>query len=54
MLRNKGNGRLWLPGGGVEIGEKIEDGLKREIDEEVGIKIKIGKLVLAKENFFYY
>lgn len=54
MLRNKGNGKLWLPGGGVEIGEKIEDGLKREINEEIGIKIKIGKLILAKENFFYY
>lgn len=54
MLRNKGNGKLWLPGGGIEIGERIEDGLKREIDEEIGIKIKIGKLILAKENFFYY
>jgi ADP-ribose pyrophosphatase YjhB (NUDIX family) len=53
-LRNKGNGKIWFPGGGIEIGEKIEDGLRREIDEETGIEVKIKKLLLVKENFFYY
>lgn len=28
----------WLPGGGIENNEKIENGLKREINEELGIK----------------
>ncbi|MCK9379001.1 MAG: NUDIX domain-containing protein [Candidatus Moranbacteria bacterium] len=54
MLRNKGNGKLWLPGGGIEIGEKIEDGLKREIREEIGIDVEVGRFLLMKENFFYY
>ncbi len=54
MLRNKGNGKIWLPGGAIEIGEKIAEGLKREIEEEIGIEVEVGKLLLAKENFFYY
>jgi nucleoside triphosphatase len=53
-LRNKGNGKIWFPGGGVEIGEKMEDALKREIKEETGLDAEIGKLILFKENFFYY
>lgn len=53
-LRNKGNGKIWFPGGGVEIGEKIDEALKREIKEETGLDVEIGKMVLFKENFFYY
>lgn len=53
-LTNKSNHKLWFPGGGIQIGEKIEDGLKREVKEETGLSVKIGKMVLFKENFFYY
>jgi ADP-ribose pyrophosphatase YjhB (NUDIX family) len=53
-MKNKGNGKLWFPGGGVELGEKIEDALKREVKEETGLNIKVGKMVFYKENFFYY
>ena len=31
------------PGGRIEFGEKIEDALKREVKEEVGIEIEINK-----------
>jgi len=33
-----------LPGGHVEYGEKIEEAIKREIKEELGIKVGIKKL----------
>lgn len=40
-----GKGQWSLPGGVVELGEKVEDALKRELWEELRIKIKIGGLV---------
>jgi len=54
LMRNKGNGKLWLPGGGVEVGEKIEAGLVREIKEETGLDVTIEKYLFMRENFFYY
>ena len=37
---------LWnLPGGGLESGEFLLDGLKREVKEETGLDIGISKLV---------
>ena len=53
-MRNKSDGKLWFPGGGIEIGEKLEEALKREVQEETGLKIKVQKLALFQENFFYY
>jgi len=34
-----------LPGGAVELGERVVDALKREIQEEVGIEIELGGLI---------
>ena len=38
-----------LPGGGVENGETLPDGLFREIKEEFNVKAKIGELLVIRE-----
>ena len=39
------NGFWFLPGGGVEQSESIEDAAKREAVEELGLEIKINRIV---------
>jgi ADP-ribose pyrophosphatase YjhB (NUDIX family) len=41
-----------LPGGRVEMKEKSEDALRREMQEELGTDVKVGRLVWVMENFF--
>lgn len=54
LLENKSNGKFWFPGGGVELCEKLEEALKREVIEETGLDIGVGEMIFFKENFFYY
>lgn len=42
---DKGAGKYDLPGGGLEEGEDMIQGLKREISEELGIETEIGPMV---------
>lgn len=42
----------YLPGGHLEKGETLESGLKREIKEEINIKIINMKFLVLKENFY--
>ena len=48
-----GKGQWSLPGGAVELGETLNEALKREIQEEVSIKIEIGGLVRVVDRFIY-
>lgn len=41
-----------LPGGKVELGEQVEDGLIREVFEETGIKVRPVRLLAMRDNFF--
>ena len=43
-----------LPGGGIEFGETFEQALKREIKEEIGANIIIGKQLGVFENIFIF
>lgn len=54
LTKIRSTGKLWVPGGGVELGETLEQALKRETWEECGIDIEVGAQVLFKENFFFY
>ena len=39
-----------LPGGGLHIGESLKGCVKREVFEETGIKVKVGKLIFIDET----
>jgi 8-oxo-dGTP pyrophosphatase MutT (NUDIX family) len=54
LMRTKMTGKYWFPGGGADQGESLKDALVREVHEEAGIEIEIGKLLKFDEVFFYY
>jgi 8-oxo-dGTP diphosphatase len=55
ICRNRSNGKIWFPGGGIEPEETIEMALLREIREETGLEnIQIGQVLGSFENYFYY
>ena len=43
-----------FPGGRAEIGETSEETLKREMMEEIGVEVAVGRLLWSVENFFHY
>ena len=49
---SKWRGCFYIPGGHIEEGETIEEALRREIAEEVGLKIKIVKFLGLQESIF--
>ncbi len=43
-----------FPGGRAEIGETPEETLRREMMEELGVDVTVGRLLWSVENFFHY
>lgn len=43
-----------LPGGGIGIGEKFEEGVKREVKEETGIEVMVKRFITMRDNLFIW
>jgi len=54
LLNSRSANLLALPGGGIDIGEPLEQALKREVREETGIDVKMARFLHFEEDFFYY
>lgn len=52
--REPGLGRLDLPGGFVEPGETLEQGLQREISEELGIALPPPRYLFSEANDYFF
>lgn len=54
LMRMLHTGKYHPPGGGIHVGERIQDALKRELREETGIEVEIERFARFEELFFYY
>ena len=41
-----------FPGGKIELGETIEEALIREVKEETGLGVNVGKIIVCESSFF--
>lgn len=54
LLVKTSNNKWYFPGGGLNVGESIADGLKREAWEELGVEIQVGELLYADDMVYYH
>lgn len=51
--REPAKGRWSIPGGLVDVGEALEEALKREVLEETGLEVEVGPLVEVLDRIIY-
>jgi nucleoside triphosphatase len=49
---SKWNDKFTVPGGHVELGERAEDAIKREVKEETGLDVEPVKLLLVQQAIY--
>jgi 8-oxo-dGTP pyrophosphatase MutT (NUDIX family) len=54
LQSTKSSGKLWFPGGKLDVGEQDTVGLMRETHEEMAIDIRIKNFLTNVESYFYY
>ncbi len=54
LHRFEGEDFWCLPGGRVELQESAETALIREMDEEMGLRVTVDRLIWVVENFFHF
>ncbi len=55
LIRRSGEplaGQWSIPGGTLELGETIAEGVRRELREETGLDVRVGELLEAFERIF--
>ena len=52
FAKNEVDSYYYSVGGGVHLGEKAEDAVKREVFEETGIAYEVDRLAFIHQNFF--
>lgn len=50
VIRRRDNGHWEMPGGVLELGEQFEEGVRREVAEETGMAITVGRLTGVYKN----
>jgi ADP-ribose pyrophosphatase YjhB (NUDIX family) len=54
LVKNRHHGVYTVPGGQVEVGENLIEALKREVREEAGVEVEVGKLICVSSNTCTY